>query len=319
MLIAWSVGLVVLASISLAVGKGGLAPDEVWRGLTGSGTIEQATIVWDVRVPRTVLAVAVGAALALAGAVLQTLTRNPLADPGILGTTAGAGAAMTIGATLGIASSQPSQIVLAFVGACAAGVVTFLVGRASPLRMVLAGTALSAVLLGLSLGLRLMLPDVLDAYRYWSVGSLAGREQSPLALPLGLVAAGIGVVLLLARQLDALALGDQLAQALGTRVRRVRATGLVVAMMLTAVATAVAGPIVFLGLIAPHLARRRAGASVPGLCGFCLVIGPAVLLASDVVARLALRTGEVPVAVPVAVVGGLMLIWVVRRYGAAAI
>jgi len=309
----------VLAGASVAVGAGTVPPHEIWAALTGRAGADEQVIVRDIRVPRTILAVCVGAALGMSGSLVQTLTRNPLAEPGVLGVTAGAGFAISAGTVLGLAGSQPARLALALAGAVLAALLVYGVGRTMPLRLVLAGVALTFVLSGLSLGLRMVYPDVLDRYRFWSVGSLAGREQTPFALPLLVIVVALAGALLAARPLAGLALGEQVAHALGARVTRIRVAVLALVTVLAAAATAVAGPIAFVGLIVPHLARRAARGSIPWLMAYTLVLGPILLLVSDIGSRVLLPTGEVPVAVVTAFLGGPALIWVVRRYGEVAL
>ncbi|MBB5953736.1 iron complex transport system permease protein [Saccharothrix tamanrassetensis] len=307
--------LIGVAVISVGIGAHTVAPAEVVRALLAYDGSGDHTVVRDVRVPRAVLAVGAGAALAVAGTLVQVLSRNPLAEPGVLGVTAGAGFAITLGSALGLAAAPAAELGLAVAGAVAAAVLVYSVGRRSPLRLVLTGVALSAVLAGVSLGLRLLMPTVFDRYRFWAVGSLAGREQAPTTLPM--VAIGLAVVgaLLLSRQLNAVTLGDNVAHTLGANVARVRLSALVIITVLAGAATAVAGPILFVGLMVPHLARRAAGASVPWLTAFAAVLGPVLLLVADVASRVLLPTGEVPVAIVTAFLGGPVLIWAVRRYG----
>ncbi|MFJ4624596.1 FecCD family ABC transporter permease [Streptomyces sp. NPDC088812] len=315
-------GLVLLAAIavlSIGIGAHRVPPTEVVRALFDYRGTNDHVIVRDVRAPRALLATAVGAALAVAGALIQTLARNPLAEPGILGVTAGAGFAVTVGSALGLAGGQTGQLVCAVAGSVLAALLVTAVGRRSPLRLVLTGVALTAVLSGIALGLRLMLPDVFDAYRFWSVGTLAGREQAPLAVPLAAIGVSLLGALLLSRTLNALALGENVAQALGAGVARTRAVTLVLITVLSGAATAVAGPILFVGLIVPHLVRRPAAGSVPWLMLYSMVLGPVLLLVADIGSRVLLPTGEVPVAVVTAFLGGPMLIWAVRRHGAGAL
>lgn len=312
-------GLGALCLVSLAVGAGEVGFADTARVLGGGGDLTSRITVLEVRLPRTLLAVVVGAALAVSGALIQAFSRNPLADPGILGATAGASTAMTVGAALGLLGGQVSQLLIAFGGAAVAGVAVYLIGRDVPSRLVLAGTALSAVLLGISLLLRIRYPEALDKYRYWSVGTIAGREQADLTLPMVLILLALLGSVLIARQLDTVALGDDVASSLGARLRLLRPAILLLVTLLAGLATAVAGPIVFLGLIAPHIARRIVRASVPWLCAFSMVLGPMVLLAADMVGRVLLATGEVPVAIPVAFLGAIVLILVVRRFGEATL
>lgn len=316
-------GLVLLAAVavlSLGVGAHEVPPAEVLHALFRyQGTDNDHVIVRDVRLPRAVLATAVGAALAVSGALIQTLARNPLAEPGILGVTAGAGFAVTVGSAIGLAAGQGGQLLCAVAGSALAALLVSAVGRSSPLRLVLTGTALTAVLGGLAMGLRLMDPEVFDAYRYWSVGTLAGREQEPLTLPLLGIAICLVLALAMSRALNALSLGENVARTLGVRVGRTQALTLVLITVLCAAATAVAGPILFVGLIVPHLVRGLAQGAVPWLLLHSMVLGPVLLLAADSAARVLLPTGEVPVAIVTAFLGGPMLIWTVRKYGAGAL
>ncbi|MBB6174386.1 iron complex transport system permease protein [Nocardiopsis mwathae] len=315
-------GLVLLAAVavlSIGVGARPIPPADVVRALFDFQGTDDHVVVWNMRAPRALLAVAVGAALAVAGALIQTLARNPLAEPGILGVTAGAGFAITLGSALGLAAGQAGELGWAIVGSVLAALLVAAVGRSSPLRLVLTGVALTAVLNGVALGMRLRFPDVFDVYRFWSVGSLAAREQAPLGLPLAAIAVCLVGAVLLSRALNALALGETVAHTLGAGVARVRALALVLITVLSGAATAVAGPILFVGLIVPHLVRRPAGGSVPWLVLYSMVLGAILLLVADVGSRVLLPTGEVPVAIVTAFLGGPVLIWAVRRYGAGSL
>ncbi|GGO68113.1 iron ABC transporter permease [Nonomuraea cavernae] len=318
-LVGSAVLLVAVAGASVSVGAHAVPPAEIWRAFADFAGTDDHLIVRDVRVPRTVLGICVGAALGASGTLIQTLTRNPLAEPGVLGVTAGAGFAITLGGVLGLAGSQPAQLLLAALGSALAALVVYAVGRTAPLRLVLAGVALSSVLAGLSLGLRLMLPDVFDKFRFWTVGSLAGREQVSLTLPLVAIAVALVAALLVTRPLNAMVLGEQVAHALGGHTGRTRVGVLVIVTLLAGAATAVAGPIAFVGLMVPHLARRLSAGSIPWLMAHTVLLGPIMLLVSDIASRVLLPTGEVPVAVVTAFLGGPVLIWVVRRYGAVSL
>jgi iron complex transport system permease protein len=319
LLVTAVVVLAAVAVLSVGVGAHAIAPADVVRALAGQGSPADRAVVRDIRAPRALLAVGVGAALAVSGVLVQVLSCNPLAEPGVLGVTAGAGFAITAGSATGAAASASAELGLAVLGAVLAALLVYAVGRRSPLRLVLAGVALSSVLAGVSLGLRLLLPDTFDRFRFWSVGSLAGREQAPAAVPLAVIGLAVLGAFLLSRQLDALALGETVAHTLGARVFRVRVAVLVLITLLAGAATAVAGPILFVGLIVPHLARRAAGGSVPWLTAFAAVLGPVLLLLSDIGSRVLLPTGEVPVAIVTAFLGAPVLIWAVRRYGTAAL
>ncbi|ADD43442.1 FecCD family ABC transporter permease [Stackebrandtia nassauensis] len=309
-------GLVLLAAaviVGLGVGARSVPPAEVVRALFAFDGGDDHLVVHDVRIPRALLGIGVGAALAVAGVLIQTLTRNPLAEPGLLGVTSGAGFTVILGAAAGLATGAVTELGFAALGAVAAATLVYAVGRSSPLRLVLTGVALSAVLTGIGLGLRLMLPDVFDQYRFWSVGSLAGREQAPLAVPLTVIGLALVAALLLSRPLAAVSLGDTVAHTLGANVTRIRLSALIVVTTLVGAATAVAGPILFVGLIVPQLARRLATGSVGWLIGYAVVLGAILMLAADTIARVLLPTGEVPVAIVTAFLGGPALIAAVRR------
>lgn len=314
------VAVLVSSGASLVVGARAIpfgdVVDALFSAERGTGsTADVVAIVRDYRVPRLVLGLLVGAALAVAGALAQNLTRNPLAEPGLLGVTAGAALGVMVGTAVWSIDSQVAILTTALIGAVLATAVVFAVGGNDPLRLVLAGTALSAVGAGVGLGLRLVLPDVFDAYRFWSVGSLAGRESLPLLVPGLAIFTGLVLAAALVPSLQAMTLGEDVATGLGVHVTRTRVLALATITVLAAAATAAAGPIVFVGLIVPHLVRRACGGSIGWLLGLSALLGPALVVSADTVARVLLQTGEVPVGVVTAAIGGPALIWVVRRYG----
>jgi iron complex transport system permease protein len=315
LLLAGIAVLLVGAVASVGVGAHSIGPITALHALFGSGDPDDVAVVRDIRMPRAILAIGIGAALAVSGVLVQVLSRNPLAEPGLLGITSGAGFAITVGSGLGLTVNALGELLAAVIGAVAAATLVAAVGLRSPLRMLLAGVALSSVLTGVALGLQLISPTVFDEYRFWSVGSLAGREQVPNTVPLLVIAGSVVAVLLMSRQLAAIALGESVARTLGVNVTGVRLVTLALVIAMAGAATAIGGPILFVGLIVPHVVRRAAGGSVPWLTGFAAVLGPVLLLAADTAARVLLPTGEVPVAIVTAFVGGPVLIWVVRRYG----
>ena len=318
---ALAVILVVLAAgvvWSLSIGKGEVPAASVIPALLAPDQLDtDHIIVRQIRMPRTVLALLVGAALATAGALVQALTRNPLAEPGVLGVTFGAAFAVVLATALGISTAQGTTMVVAIVGAAVATLVVHAVGGVDPLRLVLAGTALGALLASLSLGIRLLDSEAFDDYRFWAVGSLSGRDQQPLTLPVLAILVALAMALALSRPLGAMELGDDVAHGLGVRVGAMRIVVLVVATVLAGVATAIAGPIAFVGLIVPHLVRRFAHGSAAWLLTLSVVAGPALLVLADTAGRLILPAGEAPVGLVTGLLGGPILVWVVRRHGQA--
>lgn len=320
--IAWLaaavVVLVLACAVSLAVGARGLSLATVWQALTQFDPADGNHAVIHARIPRTVMGLLAGGALGMAGAAMQGVTRNPLADPGIIGVNAGAALAVVTGIYLFGVSSLGGYIWFAFGGAAAAAVVVYLIasmGRdgATPVKLALAGAALSAGLYSLMNVILVSSQDTLDRFRFWQVGGIAGRDWSVVLPGLPFLAVGALIVLSTGRILNSLALGDDLARGLGQRVglsRSVTALGIV---LLCGSATALAGPIAFVGLVVPHAVRFLTGPDYRWILPFSLVLAPALLLVSDVIGRVVLLPGEVPAGIMTALVGAPVFVWLVRR------
>lgn len=304
--------------LSLAVGARFIPFHEVVLSLFGAGDQNVINIVGDLRVTRTVNAVICGVALGAAGVLMQALTRNPIADPGMLGVNAGASFGVVAGLSVFGAIGAAGTIWFALAGAAAASAVIFWFSgtrfaAGSPVRLILAGVAFSAVLAGLSQSIVLTDERVLDAFRFWRVGSLTARPVDE-ALPLvGFVIAGIAVALLLGPALNAMALGDDSAVSLGVRPGAVRGLTLLSVTLLCGTATAIAGPISFVGLVIPHLLRRVVGPDLRLVLPLSLFAAPTMLLVADTLGRiigggLVGSGGEVQVGVVTAFIGGPLLI-----------
>ena len=282
------------------------------------GSIEDRVAV-RLRVPRTVLGVVVGAALGLAGAILQGLTRNPLADPGIMGINAGAAAAVVFAITvLGIGSLY-GYIWFAFAGAVLATALVYMIGSlgrggATPVKMALAGAAVTAGLTSVTTGVMMADVEVLDQLRFWQVGSLAGRYAPVAAGVAPFLVVGIVLALLCGRALNALALGDDTARSLGLSVRWTRVVLLAVVALLSGAATAACGPIVFVGLIVPHVARFFCGPDYRWILVYSMLLSPVLLLGADILGRVAGSPGELQVGVVLGLLGAPFFIALVR-YG----
>lgn len=299
--------------ISVAVGSVVITPQAVIEAIVSPTGSETDLVVMEVRVPRTLLGIAVGAALAVAGVIMQAITRNPLAEPGILGVNAGASFAVALGITVFGIGQFSATIWLAFLGAATASVaVVALATRASGpqsiARLVLGGVAIGAVLAGATSALSMMNPKAYAAMRLWEAGSLAGRDLTVALVTLCVVAVGVSLALALAPSLNVLVLGEEAALALGSRVRHVRALGLVTIIVLCGAATAAAGPIVFVGLMVPHAVRAVGGADQMRVLLYSLLAGPALMLSSDLIARSIIRPQELPVGVVTAFLGAPLLI-----------
>lgn len=310
--------LVLLAAASLAVGAREVPLATVWQALTSFDPGNGDHAVVQARIPRTVLGLLAGGALGLAGAAMQGVARNPLADPGIMGVNAGAALAVVTGIYVFGITGFSGYIWFAFAGAAAAAVVVYLVasmGRegATPVKLALAGAALSAGLSSLMNVILVSSQDTLDRFRFWQVGGVAGRDWSVLLPGLPFLAAGAVVVLLAGRTLNSLALGDDIARGLGQRVGLSRAVIALGIVLLCGTATALAGPIGFVGLVVPHAVRFLTGPDYRWILPFSLVAAPALLLGADIIGRVVLLPGEVPAGIMTALVGAPVFVWLIRR------
>ncbi|MGW6458946.1 FecCD family ABC transporter permease [Streptomyces sp. NPDC055078] len=289
---------------------------DVVEVLAGSADAQLTTII-ESRYPRTALGVLAGLCLAVAGTLMQGVSRNHLADPGLLGINAGAAASIvTATAFLGVTGSTATMW-WALPGAMIAGVVVQVIGSMgssrSQVRLVLAGAVLSAVLMAFIQAVTLTRPQVFDSYRYWVVGALGGRDFDVFLAMLPFAAVGLVLALVLGRGLNAVALGDAAAASLGANPWLVRTGGLFAATLLSAAATAAVGPIAFVGLAVPHVVRAVVGVDFRWQIGVSAIVGPALLLAADVVGRVVMRPQELMVGVVTAFVGAPALLIAVRR------
>jgi iron complex transport system permease protein len=290
----------------------------VLDALLHGGSTPDALVVRSLRLSRTEIGLTAGAALGLAGAALQAVTRNPLADPGILGLSQGAAAGVVVAIALGLANGFGGYVWYAFAGAVAAACLVYAIaargrGGASPVKLALAGTALSAMTAGATTVVLTSSSATLDQFRFWQVGALSGRDADTVGRMLPFLLCGALLVLGCARGLDALALGDDTARALGHRVHVVRGSAALGATLLTAAAVAAAGPIAFIGLAVPHLARRLVPGGHRHVLPLSALLGAALLMAADVAGRVVRAPAEVPAGVMTALVGVPVLVVLVRR------
>lgn len=310
--------LVLLSLLSVWAGTREIPIAATWRVLWHPDGSSAAVVIHDYRIPRTLLALLVGIALGLSGALMQALTRNPLADPGLLGVSLGAstGVVVAIG-FLGVGSVL-GYVWFAFLGAAAASVVVYLLGSAgrrlaTPERLVVAGAALTAVLYAFNSAVLLLDPETFDEFRFWTVGSLAGRRYDVLYVVLPFILAGIVIALALARSLNALGMGEQVGRALGVNVGRTQVLGAVAVMLLCGAATAAAGPIAFLGLAVPHVARFVVGPDQRWVLAYSALLAPILLIGSDVAGRILGAPGEIQVGIVTAMLGGPVFLALCRR------
>jgi iron complex transport system permease protein len=310
--------LAVVCILSIVIGTKSLPLHTVWDAFFHYRGTGDDAIVRDLRIPRTLLGLLVGAALGISGAVIQAVTRNPLADTQILGINAGASLFVVVGIGLLGLTSIWSYVWFAFAGVAFAMVLVYALGSmgrgsATPIRLTLAGVALGAVMEGLSTGIRLIRPRAFDYLRFWDVGALAGRPMEIVTAISPFVVLGLILALGVARSLNAVALGDDLARSLGANITRTRILAVVAVTLLAGGATAAVGPIGFVGLMVPHAVRWVTGPDQRWIFAFTLVCAPILMLAADIVGRVVLRPGELQAGIVTAFIGAPVLIWLVRR------
>lgn len=318
-------GLLVVACVaSLLIGWSWIAPDRVWDAFVHFNGSHDQLVIHDSRMQRTVVAALAGAALGLAGAIMQALTRNPLADPGLLGVNAGAGFAVTAAIFFLGGMDMGRYIWFSLGGAFMATIAVYLIGSAGgrgvdPLRVVLAGVAIGTVLTGLSDGMVLLNPDKFYGARFWGAGSVADLTFGDASVVLPLMAVGAVLGLAVARPLNAMALGEAQATALGANVRLARLGSIVAVTLLAGATTALVGMIAFVGLMVPHVVRWLVGPDQRWVFPLTMVGSAILVVVADTGGRLVLEAGEMPVAVVLGVIGPPALIWMARRHSAVSL
>lgn len=315
--------LVAVVLLSVMVGSRSLDPATIFAALAGQADAEAQAILWEHRLPRTVLGVLGGAALAVAGVVMQGQTRNPLADPGLLGVTAGASLAVVLSiSVLGIVTPA-GYLWFAYAGAALGALIVFVIGTLagrrrdpSPASLILAGAAVSALLSAITGVILLIDVAALDAYRFWTVGSLTGgRSLDSVLLVAPLMLLGTILVVTQSSALDAFGLGDDMAQSLGRRILPTRLGGFAAVTLLVGGATALVGSLGFVGLVAPHIARGIVGPSHARLLPLSALLGAVLVLGADILGRLLVQPAELPVGIVLGVIGGpAFLVLVVRLF-----
>ncbi|MGO2746880.1 iron chelate uptake ABC transporter family permease subunit [Microbacterium sp.] len=316
--------LVVMLLLSIAVGSKDIPLSTVVESLLRPSGEGDAYVVWDMRIPRTVVGLAIGVALGVAGALIQALTRNPLADPGILGVNAGASFFVALGVAVFGVTSVSGYMWFAFAGALVVTVAVYVIGSAGrggadPVQLTLAGVALGAVLGGIVTAMVLLDPQAFDQMRNWNAGSLVGRGWNILFPVLPFLIIGVLLAIVAVSSLNAIALGDDLARSLGANITRTRILVIIAVTLLAGGATAIAGPIGFVGLMVPHIARWIVGPDQRWILAYTILLAPSLLLAADIVGRVVIRPGEFPVGIVTAFVGAPVLIVLVRRKKASGL
>ncbi|MEV0593943.1 FecCD family ABC transporter permease [Nonomuraea cavernae] len=319
LLIALLGAVCVTVVLSITIGSRPVPPADAWQALTAPADIESHIIVRSLRVPRTVLGVLAGLALGVAGALMQGHTRNPLADPGLLGVTQGAAFAMVASIILLGAQSLLAYIWFGLAGALIASVGVFALGMVggrggpTPVTLALAGTAVSAFLYALTSAIVLLDEQAMDVFRFWQAGSIAARGPDVIWQVLPFVVTGLVLAMINAPGLNALSLGEDVARGLGQRIGLTRGVGIAAVTLLTGAAVAACGSLAFVGLIVPHLARSLSGTDHRWLLPYSGLIGVALLLLADVIGRVVAPPGELEVGVVLALLGAPFFVALVRR------
>lgn len=310
--------LVICLLIAIAYGAADISLTTIYQAIAAFDGSTEHLIIRTVRIPRSLLAILVGAATGIAGAIMQGISRNPLADPEILGINAGAAIAVVVAIFL-FGTSEPSFYVwCAFLGAGASAVTVYLLGSLgrggmTPLNLTIAGAAIGALLSALTTGILIISQRTLDEIRFWLAGSVAGRDYTIIAQVLPYIAIGIAIALVLARQINILNLGEDVARGLGQKTVWVKIAAGIAVLLLAGSAVAAAGPIGFVGLVVPHIVRLLIGIDYRWILPYSAVFGAILLLTSDIVARLIIQPQELPVGIVTALVGAPFFIYLARQ------
>jgi iron complex transport system permease protein len=318
-LLLLGVALVAVLFLSITVGARPIALGDVLAAISAPDPDSTThRIILELRLPRTLVGLLVGAALGLSGAILQGATRNPLADPGLLGIQSGATLCVVLGISVFGITTLSGYVWLAFLGAGIAAVAVYLIasmGRegATPVKLALAGAAVTAALGSITSAILITSAEMLDQIRFWQVGALTGRTMDILLQVAPFLLFGIGLALTTGRILDGLAMGDDVARGLGQRVQLNRAFAGLAAVILAGAAVAAAGPIAFVGLTIPHVARAMTGPNYRWILPYSMLLGPILLLGADIIGRVIVPPGELQVGIVTAAIGAPFFIAFVRR------
>lgn len=310
--------LTVTAALSIAIGSNQIPLLRTVELLFVPDSSFESTVVHEQRIPRTLLVIAVAAALGVAGAVIQSLTRNPLADPGILGVNAGASLAVVLAvAVFGIASIW-FYLWFAFIGAALAAVVVYLLGSAggsaaTPVRLALAGVAIGMAIFSLVQTVLLTNQQAFNEFRFWAAGSAEGRGYPVLFAVIGFIIAGLILAFAIAPALNAMALGDEAGKALGVNVTRTRVITMIAVTLLAGAATAAVGPISFIGLGVPYVARALCGSDQRWVLPAAALLAPTMLLGADIIGRVVATPSEVQAGIVAAIIGGPVFVVIARK------
>lgn len=313
--------LAVICVLSVVIGSRQVNAEQIWHALADPADTSTAVEAIRLRIPRTVLGILLGVALASAGALMQAVTRNPLADPSILGLNSGASCAIVVSMAVFGLNSPTQYIGVALLGGGFGAAIVWWIGSLghsgpSPLKLTLAGAVVGSMFSSVTTAVLLPRIDVVSSYRFWSVGGLSGARFSTMMPLLPVFALGIVLAIVAIPGLNALSLGDEMAVGLGGSVRRIQVVAWVGAVLLCAASTSLAGPIGFVGLVVPHAARLIVGSDFRKILALGALLGPLLLLGADVIGRFLTRPADVEVGIVTALIGAPAFVALVRS-GAA--
>ena len=314
-----SLGLVIIiALISLRFGSLEITWGTAWNAIFDYDATNQSQIVVrELRLPRTILGLAAGSCLAVAGALTQGITRNPLGAPGILGVNAGAAFAIVTAIYVADIVSPEGYVWFAFFGAAGASILVYFIaqfgdGGATPVKLALAGVVITALLGGWTTSLLILDLETLDEARFWLAGSIASRGTDEITVLFPIIIIGLLLGISLGKQINILSLGEDIAMSLGQRIAIIRIAAGIVIILLCGSAVAIAGPVAFVGLAIPHMVRSLVGPDYRWILIYSLFLGPCLLLGADVIGRLIVRPTELQVGIVTAAAGAPFLIYLVR-------
>ncbi|UJW59864.1 iron ABC transporter permease [Bacillus sp. A116_S68] len=310
--------LLMMFALSLMLGAAQVPMRDVWLALMTNEAGDSLTMIREIRLPRGVAAIFLGAALSVAGAVMQGMTRNPLADPGLLGLTAGANAALAVTIAL-ITTNYVGIMIACFIGAAVGAGLVFSIGRVkrggmSPFRLVLAGAAVSAFLHAIAEGIGLSF-KISREVSLWTSGGLLGASWAQLQIVIPVILSGLLIAILLSRQVTILSLNDDVATGLGQKTELIKALLFIVIILLAGASVALAGNLAFVGLMVPHIVRSFVGTDYRFIIPMSAIIGATFMLMADTLARTISAPYEAPVAAILAIIGLPFFLWVVRKGG----
>lgn len=314
-----SISLLLISILaSMTYGAKEVNYNDVWAALTETDNLTFAANVVRTRIPRTIFGILAGAALSISGALMQTITRNPIADPSILGVNTGASLFVVCGMAFFNISTGFEYMLLAFLGASITAVIVYCLASTghsgvTPIKLALAGAATSTALQ--SLVNTVMLPNshVMDKFRFWQTGSIGGATYKDIIMVLPWIVIGLVISVGIAQSLNTLMLGDDAAASLGLNVNLIRGLGAIAGVILCASTTALAGPIGFVGLMIPHLFRMLLGPDMKLIIPFSAVGGSVILLLSDVIGRILGRPGELESGIVTALIGAPVFVYIIRK------